>query len=153
MNRKIATIIILVVFVTALVVISIIGTVGLDWSQNIIVTEIYITDKDGVRLEKDEDLGMVTIEIELPELENTYTFNYVIVPDKADLKDVEFVLENTYKDRISIVGSGGSAIITFIDGSVPEEGFVVTIRALDGSEETCSIAFTKKQVDSGETDI
>lgn len=154
MNRKVTTIIILVVFVLSLVIVSIIGTVGLDWSQNIIATEIYAADSNGNRLPLIDVGGkqMAQIEVELEALSNTYVFYYVIVPDKADNKRVEFVYPGM-EDYISVTGSGGSAIITFKQGVVPEEGFTVTVKCLDGSEKSVAISFIKKQVDEGGTDL
>ncbi len=160
MNRKVATLIILVVFIISLVVISIIGTVQLDWSQNIIVTEIYISDVNGNRVETTDINGteMAQIEVELEPLENTFVFYYTIVPNKADNKKVEFIYdtpidETTGKPYISIVGSGGSAVITFNNQSILDSGFVVIIRCQDGSEKYTSVVFVRKQVTSGETDL
>lgn len=155
MNRKVATIIILAVFVISLVVVSVIGTVGLDWSQNIIATEVYITDEFGSRLPTVDVNGrqMAQIEVELGPMQDTFTFYYTVLPDKADNKSVEFVIPEDMRSVISIVGSGGSAVINFLDGRMPENGFIVTVRCLDGSEKFVTVSFISKQVDSGETDI
>ena len=139
MSKKIVFIVVLVECILAVLLISFFGQAIFMAINKSLVSEVYFTDANGVKIEDD-----VVLEVEISDSNLSYQLYWAIDPDNATDKTVSFT---SNKDDVIVDDTG---LVTFFEPT----DVVITVHTQDESNKTDSILLVIKNTgDGGEVDM
>ena len=139
MSKKIVFLIVLIECILAVLLIGVFGGAIFSAINKKPVTDLYFTDKDGVKIEDN-----INLEVELTDSNIDVQLYWVVIPDDASEQKVSFT---SSKPDVAIVSESG--LVTFFE----DESVTITVQALDGSNKTDTIIIVPTRHVGGNVDI